>query len=447
MNTLFNLSLTKQPLLKNSQLILIAFATAFFPRIINTIGLPATINFIHFTLVPLCCVIAILTTKIKLKKQIFFCKSLLTFLFLFLIIITISALLNQAGIINIILSFLLLTEPFILLLAIICLPISTTSLENFRNWIIYFGIINIVLALCQHFLITTGLLPVTLMQPEDNVQGVFYLSGSGHVVSASVSMSLALFNFSSYNNQSLLIKIGIFIAACIQLLFADAKQVIVVWLAAWLILILIKSRDFKTALQYLIAAIIVIWSLWWCIDNLPIFSAFKAWIRPEIYGFNGVATQLKTAPFRIIPIYYQSFWNWLLGLGPGHTIGRLGGWMLKDYASLLQPLGATTHPASLAVWQTYIGHWLDSTFFSPLWGWAGIWGDLGLLGLAAYLGIIILIWQHICNDDFSRFTILTMMIFGLILTQMEEPGYMLSMTTFIGLKWHENQIHRHPYLS
>jgi hypothetical protein len=78
--------------------------------------------------------------------------------------------------------------------------------------------------------------------------------------------------------------------------------------------------------------------------------------------------------------------------------------------------------------------------FSPLFGWAGIWGDLGFLGLATYLWLGWLVWQKLCLDDFSKFLLLTIVVNGLILSQMEEPGYMLYIAMIIGLQWQEQRI-------
>ena len=116
--------------------------------------------------------------------------------------------------------------------------------------------------------------------------------------------------------------------------------------------------------------------------------------------------------------------------------------MLKEYGNLLIPLGGTIHPASEAVWDTWRGHWLDSSFFSPLWGWAAIWGDLGFLGLGAFLYLCSIVWRRVCLDDFSKFMMLTVLVFGLIFTQMEEPGYMLTVASLIGLRWHDIQIEK-----
>jgi len=435
--------------IRNSILILIAFATAFFPRILHTSGAPAIINFFHFAVVPLVFGIVITTTRVKDKNQISASKAILVGLLILLIVMTASALLNQAGLINVFLAFMLLAEPFLVIVAIMCLPFSPENFKRFRAWMLGFVCLHIFLAMSQHFLM--GYLYKGFMTMEDNVQGVFYLSGAGHVVGASVSMSFGLYYFVSAKTSPIWLRCSMFCAAFLQLLFADAKQVLLVFLIAWLILIFIKVTDIKATIQYLIAAILVGYALVWATQNLEQFSAFAVWIRPDIYAPDGAATVLKLGAFRIIPSYYKSPLNWLLGLGPGHTVGRLGGWMLKDYVSLLKPLGATIHPASEAVWATWRGSWLDSSLFSPLFGWVGIWGDTGFLGLAAYLYLAYILWRRICLDDFSKFMMLTVMIFGFIFTQMEEPGYMISIAILIGMRWQERHIsmrshHRSSYL-
>ena len=48
--------------------------------------------------------------------------------------------------------------------------------------------------------------------------------------------------------------------------------------------------------------------------------------------------------------------------------------------------------------------------------------------------------HHFCLEDFSKFLLLTVFVSGLIMSQMEEPGYMLFVATIIGLQWQEKQI-------
>lgn len=432
----------KKGYLTNSNLLLIAFATAFFPRIIQSAGAPAIINFAHFVVVPVACVIVLLKTKIRDKQQIASVQTLIVTLAVLLGIMLISAIINEAGLINVVVDFVLLAESFLFLSALISVGFSTEGLQRFRKWILGFAFIHLVLALCQYVLITAGILVVTSLTAADNVQGVFYLSGSGHVVGASVSLAVGLYYFVSAKSSPLWMRLIVLFATFMHMLFADAKQALIIIFLAWIILILLQVKDIKKTIQYVVLAVLVGYTFYWCMENLAAFAAFKTWIRPEIYGPNGDATLLKTAPFRIIPTYYKSFLNNLFGLGPGHTVGRLGGWMLIDYANILNPLGATIHPASEAVWETRRGNYLDSSFFSPLFGFAGIWGDLGLLGLASYLSIYLIIWRLFCPGDLSKVLVITILLNGLIFTQLEEPGYMLSMTALIGLRWHESQQER-----
>lgn len=214
---------------KNSILILVAFATAFFPRILSAAGVPSFINFFHFAIVPLTCGIVVVKTRVTNKNQISVSIALLTALFIFLGVMTASAVLNQAGLINIFVDYMLLAEPFIVLLAIICVPFSLESLKKFRAWALGFALVHIFLAFGQWFLVTFGSLYKGVMTREDNVQGVFYLSGSGHVVGASVSMSFGLYFLISAKTAPLWIRVSILLAAFYQLLLADAKQVLLVW--------------------------------------------------------------------------------------------------------------------------------------------------------------------------------------------------------------------------
>jgi hypothetical protein len=82
----------------------------------------------------------------------------------------------------------------------------------------------------------------------------------------------------------------------------------------------------------------------------------------------------------------------------------------------------------------------QSSLFSPLFGWAGIWGDLGLLGLGTYLYMAILVWRYVCVTDTSKYLMLTVFVFGMIFSQLEEPGYTLIIASMIGLDWQYKQI-------
>jgi hypothetical protein len=134
----------------------------------------------------------------------------------------------------------------------------------------------------------------------------------------------------------------------------------------------------------------------------------------------------------------------LLGLGPGHTIGRLG-WLIPDYIKYLQPLGVTSTPITEAVFlenntNPLSNEFTGSSMFSLTFSWAGIWGDLGFLGLGAYLYIWFLVWHQLCLDNLSKFLLITVLVFGGVFSWLEEPGYMLFIAILIGFQWQEHQI-------
>ena len=429
-------------------LLLISFSSVFFPRMLATAGAPALINFAHFMVVPLCFAIGLLHAHTIGKKQAVIMRSLLTLTFILLTVEVTSALINNAGAINAVLSFLLLAEPVIFLVSLLGVNATETRFDTFRKWIIRFSIFHIALALLQWILLSVGLMQVgELGVIQDNIQGVFYLSGGGHVVSATVSMYFGIYYYISTRDydkarHTNVVWSGVILAAAFfQLLVADAKQVMFVLIVAWGILALTKFNDFAKLFRYVALLTLFLIAFIWCMNNLTLFRAFGIWLRPDIYGSDGVATQLKFSSLYIIQAYSESPLNWFFGLGPGHTVGRLGGWMLPKYDHLLLPLGATIHPVSQQVWGMVWGTWIGnkSSMFSPLYGWAGIWGDLGALGLATYIAMGVTVWKKLCADDFSRFILLTMVVHGFIFSQLEEPGFMIYSATLIFMRWRESQ--------
>jgi hypothetical protein len=313
------------------------------------------------------------------------------------------------------------------------LPISLGNFRIQQKWLVIAGIINCSLALIQRYI-----LQFQLREGQgDNIQGAFYDSGGGHVESALVSMTFGLYYFFSMTRANIWLRGAVLSAMCLQCIVADAKQVILILLVAAGIEFFLLVKNPINALKYA-ALFIAICSIFiWAIYNIEALDAFTTWARPDIYGPQGEATLLKTASFRIISSYHTSPVNQLLGLGPGHTVGRLGGWMINKYWYILGPLGATFHPASGDVWSAVAESWLgdQSSLFSPLFSWAGIWGDLGWLGIGSYLYLWFVVWRYFCSDNLSKFFVLAVLISGTIFTQLEAPGYTLFIMYVIYLRW------------
>ena len=428
--------------ISSSDLVLFAFATAFFSRILDYAGVPSLINFFHFIAISFACVFTLANSQIRDPQRVRVIWNLIVGLFIFFTTIVISAFINRAGAINAVLDFVLLTEPFLLILSMMALSLSMEQFLKFRRWLIGFLFSHLFIAYAQKYIFRVDTWEHLNLEPSDRIQGVFFLSGAGHVVGASVSLTFALYYLISAKETPLWFRIVVALAAIWHVILSDAKQVILAFMVAGIILFLLKLNDIGLFIQYVLAGSSFGYAFWWCTQNLEAFKAYNTWSDPELYGPDGDATLLKTVAFRVIPSHYESILNWFFGLGPGHTVGRLGGWMVHQYKDLLTPLGVTIHQASFDVWSEVSRYFIGSrsSMFSPLFGWAGIWGDLGLVGLATYLYLAWLVWHYVCVEDISKFFLLTVFVFGLIFSQMEEPGYMLSVAAIIGLRWQEIQL-------
>ncbi|NJM71427.1 MAG: hypothetical protein HC862_15020 [Scytonema sp. RU_4_4] len=351
---------------------------------------------------------------------------LLVGLLILLAISTSSALLNKAGLINVLLNFLMLAEPFILLIAITSIKLPQDSIKKLQKWIFLFIYIHLVFVYCQKFLLKAP--------TNDDVKGIFLNMGAGHHVGGDVALTFGFYFLLSSGVRSIWLRVFVFILCLGNIVLADVKQVVIAFLVSWFILIVTQLKEIWKAIMYLIIAIPT------TLGVLKIVNTMYAGIR-YISDMEVVteAFQYKLSVFSIITSFYKSDLNWLFGLGPGHTISRLG-WLMKDYIQFLKPLGVTGTPVFQTVWvaqESY--YWSNSitgsSMYSLLFSWAGIWGDLGFLGLGVYLYLWFLVWRYICVDKLSKFFLITMFVAGLIFSWMEEPAFMLFVVSLIGLQW------------
>lgn len=427
---------------KNSNLIILAFCSIFYSRILATTVRFSLLNLLHFALIPAVCAVAVTTTRTRDRKQISLTYSFLVGLFLLFGVTIASALWNDAGLINAIVSFMMLGEPFMFLLAFSCIPLSLQSFTKIKNLLYGSVLINFLLAALQKPLIDAGRISAGGLDGTDGCGGVFFVSGAGNYVSATVSFIFTLYFFTNSKGSPPWIRYAVAFAALWHVLFSDSKQLVLAFGVAWVLLILLNSKNIAKTLKLVIGLLLIGFIGVWLAQNVEAFAAYTSWARPELYGSDGLAWYAKFYSIRLILDHYDSPLNWLLGLGPGHTVSRLGAWFLRDYSAILSPLGSTTTTIGQQSMDFVAGFWLTSgsSLFSPIFGWAGIWGDLGLLGLGAYLYLGYLTWQHFGLSDVLKVILLSVFVIGLIFTQMEEPGYMISVAFIMGLAWQERRL-------
>jgi hypothetical protein len=419
-------------------LVAASFSSAFLVRALTLIKFPSVINLAHLGIIPLVFVLVLHKARVKDRTQIKITYHLLIAILIFLWVTFCSALLNDAGIINAIMNFLFFGEHFLFLITLVCLPLTAEKFYTIRAFLVGCAATNTLFAYAQHYVFQLHHKPGL----EDNIKGVFVGGGAGHVVGASVALTFGIVYCVDAKKMPVWFRALVMALTFWHMNMADAKQVLLSLGMAGGCLLLTKFNNVVEAIKFIVGGALLGSGFWWCMQNLEAFRAFNTWMRPEIYGPNGEATLLKTAAIRIVSGYHEHWWHPWLGIGPGHSVGRLGGWMLGAYDSLLSPLGSTIHPASQEVWVATGQSWLgdQSSMFSPFFGWAGIWGDVGWLGLFSFLYIWWVVWKYLCFDDLSRFLLFCPLMFGLIFTQMEEPGYMVYVATLIGLRWQQHHL-------
>ena len=427
----------------NTNLIIFAFSVVFYGRIFTTVTpAPSILVHAHFVIVPLVLWIVLATAPQQNPDRIKLVRSLLLGLFILFLAILASALWNRAGFINAVASFMMLGEPMMFLAAIVYIPMSEGSFTKIQRWFMGSVLINFLLAAVQKPLIDAGRIDGYGFDGTDGCGGVFYVSGAGNYVSASVSIAFAIYFFFNGKKFPLWVRMAALSAASWQILFSDSKQIVFAYTVAWTLSILFNFKDVGKAIKLLLGIAVIGSAFFWCVQNLEAFSGFTAWARADLYGKNGDAWFTKFYSLRAILSEFDSWANWLFGLGPGHTVSRLGAWFLQDYGWILKPLGATTTSIGIQSRDFISNFWLaySSSMFSPVFGWLGIWGDIGLVGLGAYLYLAYLVWQHFGLDNSLKITMLSILVMGFIFTQIEEPGYMLSISLLLGIAWHKKHL-------
>jgi hypothetical protein len=395
-----------------------------FSRVFESVlGLPSIINFLHFgVFIPL-----FLYSIIRdMKSYNSYNKKLLLFMFIFFFSLSISAILNFGGIINIFLEYFLLVEPFMLLILITNAEYSRKTNKALGRWLIFFGLINLPFVLYQWY-------NFRHISP-DMVDGTLIGMGAGAHVLGAIAIIAGIVLLFSKLKISLFYKIFFSICLFAIPIINDSKQAIVVFIAAFFILTLIKMRKFSYFVKYSAVLIFV----------LVIISILVSIFYPNLYFFNsGVLSeglQAKMSVFSILNSHHESVFGWLFGFGPGHTVSRLAYMLYSTYGHWLAPFGATTSHLTEIIWNIQESNYLTnsitgSSFFSLFFSWAGIVGDAGIIGLLIYIAGLYLVYTKFCLDDVSKLIFFAIIIFGFVFGWLEEPNFMLYSFAVIAYRW------------
>ncbi|MDT3778142.1 hypothetical protein PJI16_11300 [Nitrospira sp. MA-1] len=401
---------------------LLALSTVLYGRILTELGGPAVVKFFHFALVAIFAILLLPFLSNSISWSLVYGLLLLSW------VMVLSAVINGAGLLNILLDFLILSEPFLLLVLMINRPMSKSQIQTFRWLLVVFICIHVGLSFAQA-LAGGG---------TDDVKGVFLEQGAGHHVAGAVALTAAVYFFTALENFSLPVRAIISLIIASVVILSDSKQVIAVFLLGLGCLLCTKLGDIRKFFIYVL--------LFMTSGAVLLFSAFT--IFPALTTWADLNLILKglTVKFGILPLlfsHYDSVLNWIFGLGPGHTVGKLA-FMLPQYEEQLRSLSVSFSSVTQHAWNYQQGNYLShsvtgSSMWSPFFFWAGLWGDLGILGVVSYGLLWVIVILRICTNDLARFLAFTVLIFGIVFSWLEEPGYMLFVVTIIGLSWQEQQ--------
>ncbi|PFR30838.1 hypothetical protein COK19_04035 [Bacillus cereus] len=410
--------------LKVSRLALYFIYLVYISMLLAGMGLPGIIKFAHFFLIFLMLLILIYGRSSK-QGRIILILNLLLFLTIF-----ISMFINKAGGANLLLGFLLLAEPFLFLYILINRKWAISSIIGFNKGIFILVVLNTLLAVGQFLVVG---------EAGDDVKGFFVNMGAGHHIAGSVSLTAAIYYYFNYPYKSKFIKNLCVISFSLIVILTDSKQSLLIFLISLFIFMIFKINNIKKFFSILITAIIFITSLY--VMAISVFPALMAWANMDLV-LEGL--EQKFSVFNIFSSHQDSILNVLFGFGPGHTVTRLG-WLIPEYYSILQVLGVTVSPMTELIFQAQQGHWISnsitgSSIWSLLFSWAGIWGDIGLVGTMIYLIIYLYLMILFRNNTLCLFMLITMMVHGMIFAWLEEPGYMLFMVCLLGLEFQKNTI-------
>lgn len=414
--------------IKISNFILLVLAVSFFPRIVTALGAPKIIDFFHFPCVILLYLMALSPSA---SKEL---RLLNTGLFFLFATILISAFANSAGIPNTILDFLLLSEPFLFLYAIVSSKWSRQSIRRFRIALSGFVAIHVVVAFFQWFVLGLN---------EDDVAGVFLKMRAGSHIAGAVSMAAGIYALFAARHLAYVHRWIIFIASFVVVIISDSKQVIVAFLTTVPLLLLVEKVNVRFWIKIALGIVASVFGLFWV--GKTVYPALFTYVSLDKLG-KGFSQ--KFSVFSVLGDHFTGLTSWLFGLGPGHTISRLG-WLMADYANWLKPLGATgTGITSLILFLNNNNYFSNpktgSSMFSLMFSWAGLWGDLGFVGVAIYICLWIMVIKLFCMTTLGRFYVLSLLVFGFIFAWLEEPNFMLFMVSLIGLSWQEYTCEMQP---
>ena len=407
-----------------NNIIFLIIASFLFTRVLVFVGLPSSINHIHYLLIFMSYLWSL--AFIKDSQNI----SLNKLVFLFVLFILVSTLYNKISKFNLIVYTLIILEPFFYYTFLIRVKLSLTDQKYIKKIIILFSSMNTLICYIQYFIFNLR---------HDDVQGLFVNLGAGHHVAGFIATLTATYVFflTKLNNY---IKFTIILILVSVNILSDAKQVVLSFVIALSIFYLIKffkTKNITYILKILFntGLIIILIYILYSINKVYFSPYFSKNIDEIKEGLN-----LKFSIFELFRYYHYSYLNNFFGLGPGQTTSRLA-IMIPDYQNFLF-FNFSINELTNKIWIFQQSNYITATstgssLFAPFFFWGGIYGDIGSVGVLIYL----ILWQQILKlneyDEYSIFLVILVLLKGIVFNWPEEPAFILFIVSLLAIRFYE----------
>jgi hypothetical protein len=396
-------------------------------RLAVALSAPHFLNFAHYPLVIGGLVVAVFRGTIPVAS-----RPIAAGLIGFLAVNFLSWALNGGELLRPLLNTLVFAEPLVLIYVMMVAPPNKRLADLLWRVVIGIALLQVPLGVWQW-------LGVGRANP-DSVQGSFIGSGTGaHVAGAVALLGVLIFICKGGASQDFRMKIGLFAAALPLFAFpviSDAKQAIVCFLPGvlWAVMSIGRISPMKLIVPAIFIAFIfyAAVNLYTPLAMIADQGLLSAGYNEKLDGLLGITTKLSSRPER-----------WLFGLGPGNTVSRVALLTPEVDLSSESSVGAFGLKTSLTTREllqnTRSSYLSSSSAFSGVASWFGLLGDLGVVGLLLYLGMIASIWRGLSREKATwesasaKGALLMAALLGGVYVWLEEPGFTLLAALVTGL--------------
>lgn len=377
-------------------------------RIFAYFHIPSIINFAHFGFLLIAIIMGLSQSIITTKRSMIIPALALALL------ISFSGIVNLVAPFNILLTFLIIAEPFII--AHFSLSWEDSTYINIENIILVLSFFNLIISYFQYFV---------LGYIDDAVTGIFLQMGSGAHLNGAFAMGVGAYVLYRIFVCDSRHKIAGIIYSILQfgvIILADNKQSLLGFAMGAIILLFLNAKDvkqtFKTIFLLILGATVVYYFTFSLLEKISTWTSDTSEMLLGVkakFSFIEYLKNLRTSPLQVI-----------FGFGPGMTLSRVAR-ILPDYSSV-GFWGITISNITAFFKSIYSNSWImiSSSIWTFYFSWASFYGDLGIAGVIAVFMLYISFYKNFCRKTMAKYFWAVVISHGFIFDWLEEPSFVVA---------------------